>query len=81
MDKDKMLEKAQRKEFNNQACCYLHAEMIDGELEQVISGDGVAILYAVMKIVKKLAEKVADSDFWDALQMVIEFYVRDEDGK
>lgn len=71
MNKDEYMKKANT--FNGDHDCFIHAEMKDGDLEQVIAGNGNAIMYALTMAVERICE-IIDIEFEEAIQEMFELH-------
>lgn len=56
-------------EISRDNCGYIHAEIVNGQSEQIISGDIHAVIYGVMAIVRRLSE-LSGQSFKDTLTAV-----------
>ena len=73
MNAEKYMLMAKEPQFMSKGSCLIHSEMTDGNLEQVVSGDGIAILYAVTKLIERLHE-LTEIEFEEAVLQLFEFH-------
>lgn len=67
------------KPFQNDESCYIHVEMLDGQMEQLIAGDPLAMLYAIMACINQISFNT-DNTFEDSMEVIETMYEDFIDG-
>lgn len=75
---DKKAQEKIAKKYSKKASCYIHVEMENGKAEQVVAGDGQALIHCLAGIIDRVA-RLFNEDFSDTMKAITAWHDIDPD--